>query len=360
MPCNCVIQVGNGPATTPSLVRQPYPRPDAIVRVDAIELRPHLVSMHFYDIYGGRLESEAEIPELRPGAPGTADWRLRIAQTAAPIDAAVAVGEEQLLPDVFARLVRAKDRFRLSFDDTGIFDVSLDGRTISWTPAPGADPELARVDLIGRVLSLAIHAGGDACLHASSVSIGGQAIAFLAPKGYGKSTLAISMVGGGAQLLTDDTLRLRLGDPPIAVPGMYSIRLRDDSAKFAQRPTSAEFDGKHLIDTWGDRELCPGEAPLVALYLLAPVAPSAERAAVVRRQLSPMHAMLGVAQQGKISALLGKTEGGVVARRIGALAAKVPVYRLEVSRSLDRLTDVVAQLHQWHHAAAEVSTAGAA
>src|SRR5262249_46876008 len=149
----------------------------------------------------------------------------------------------------------------------------------------------------------------------------------LAPKGYGKSTLAVSMLGAGAQLLTDDTLRLRLGDQPVAVPGMYSIRLRDDSAKHSQRPGTAEFDGKFLVDEWRDNELFPGEAPLDALYLLAPVRPSPDRPPVARRRLSPTEAVLGVAQHGKIALLLGKSEAGIVARRIGAVASKVPVYR---------------------------------
>jgi hypothetical protein len=315
--------------------------------------------MHFYEIYGGRLASEIDIPELRACEAGEVTWQLRVADRIPPIEAAVAVGEEQLLPTVFARLIRGADRFRLSFDDTGTFDVSLDGRDILWVPASGADHELARVDLIGRVLSLAIHAGGDVCLHASSVSIGGQAIAFLAPKGFGKSTLAVSMIAGGAQLLTDDTLRLRLADPPIAVPGMFSVRLREDSAAHVQRPTSAEFDGKRLVDEWRENELFPGEAPLVALYLLAPVQSGANRPAIARRELPPIQAMLGVTQQGKISMILGKTEGGVVARRMAALVGKVPVYRLEVARSLDRLEEVVTQLHQWHHAVEEPSTVGA-
>jgi hypothetical protein len=315
--------------------------------------------MNFYQIYGGRLESEIEIPELRIAEPGPADWRLRLAASVDVLADATPIGVEQLLPDVCARLSRASDRFRLTFEDTGTFDVSLDGCDITWTPAPGTDHELARVDLIGRVLALAIHAGGDVCLHASAVSIDGQAIAFLAPKGYGKSTLAISMVGGGARLLTDDTLRLRLADPPIAVPGMYSIRLRDDSAKHVQRPTTSEFDGKVRIEEWRDDELSAGEAPLAALYLLAPVSPAPDRPAVARRRLKPIEAMLGVAQQGKISMILGKTEGGTLARRMAILATRVPIYSLQVSRSLERLNEVVDQMHAWHCAAeAEATVAG--
>jgi hypothetical protein len=306
--------------------------------------------MGSYQIYGGCLESEIDLPELRSAATGSADWRLRVVDHCAPLAESVLIGEEQLLEHVTARLSRGADRFRLTFEDTGTFDVSLDGRDIAWCPTPGADRELARVDVLGRVMALAIHAGGDICLHASAVSVAGQAIAFLAPKGYGKSTLALSMLGAGAQLITDDTLRIRLGDSPIAVPGMYSIRLRGDSAERAKRSVTPEFDGKFLVDEWRDDELLPDEAPLAALYLLAPTKPSSDRPAVARHQLPTMHAMLGAAQQGKIAMLLGKTEGGIVARRMAALAARIPVYRLEVSRELDRVSEVADTVCSWHGA----------
>jgi hypothetical protein len=111
-----------------------------------------------------------------------------------------------------------------------------------------------------------------------------------------------------------------------------------------------EFDGKFLVDEWRDDELLPDEAPLAALYLLAPMKPSADRPAAARHQLPPMHAMLGAAQQGKIAMLLGKAEGGIVARRMAALAARIPVYRLEVSRELDRVGDVADTICSWHGA----------
>src|SRR5262245_23461903 len=138
--------------------------------------------MAHHRIYGGCLETEVEVSALPPSRPCRADWKVRRSEHLEPLLDPVHLGEERLVDTISARLERGSDRFRLTFDDTGTFDVSRDGRDISWVPAAGADPDLAQVDLLGRVLSLAIHASGDLCLHASAAVIDGNAIAFLGPK----------------------------------------------------------------------------------------------------------------------------------------------------------------------------------
>src|SRR5690242_5665752 len=102
--------------------------------------------MAYHKIYGGCLETEIAIQALPQSAPCRADWVIRQSQTSEPLLDPVRLGEERLVDAVTARLDRGADRFRVSFDDTGVFDVSLDGRDIVWIPAPGADPDLAQTD----------------------------------------------------------------------------------------------------------------------------------------------------------------------------------------------------------------------
>src|SRR6185436_12200791 len=71
-------------------------------------------------------------------------------------------------------------------------------------------------------------------LHASAVLIDGELVAFLAPSGTGKSSLAAAFVTDGAVLFADDLLAVRLGTPdgaPWAFPG--STRLRIPPATWA-------------------------------------------------------------------------------------------------------------------------------
>ena len=95
---------------------------------------------------------------------------------------------------------------------------------------------------MGRVLAIALHAAGDLCFHASAVTIGGTAMAFLGSKGMGKSTIAWALVRAGAKLITDDTLRVRLGPQLTAYPGVHELRLRPDVATYLPPdPLEARF-----------------------------------------------------------------------------------------------------------------------
>jgi len=309
------------------------------------------VSMAEYEIFGGRLRSDMVLPELREVKPGSANWTFRVAQERPPLLDPVALGEERLVDAVSVRLERDADRFRLSFDDTGTFDVGVDGADITWYPLANSSIDLVRVDLLGRVLSLAVHAQGDLSLHASAVEHGGKAVAFLGSKGRGKSTLALSLVGAGARLLTDDTLRLRLDEPCIATPGLHSARLWDDSANVLGRRDAAQVEpdgGKLVVDQLGESELSRDSVPLEALYVLVPVVGDAASAPVRRRALAPLAATLGIIPHAKIAPLLGKAEAGVVMDRVACLVRTVPVYALEVSRDLNRVTEVARTLLEWH------------
>ena len=309
--------------------------------------------MAHHRIYGGCLETEVTISALPNSEPCRADWRFRRSEHLDPLLDPVRLGEERLVDTVSVRLERGADRFRLTFDDTGTFDVSLDGSEIAWRPAAGADADLAQVDLLSRVLSLAIHASGDLCLHASAVVVDGSAIAFLGPKGFGKSALAMALVANGAALLTDDTLRLKLAPRALATPGPHSIRLWNDVADQLGRRSAMvpEPDGGKLVGrSLPDDEVTDATAPLASLYLLAPMHPSPERASVHRTLLPSVEATLGVIQHAKIALLLGKNEGARLLQQAASLVSTTPVFRLEVARDLAQLPDAAKQVMAWHRA----------
>src|SRR4051812_16027302 len=129
--------------------------------------------MTFYAVFGGILQSDIDFPELTAIDGDRPNWTLRRHSSLPPLTHAVMVGEEELVGGVSARLERTPDRFRLSFDDTGTFDVARDGSSIAWLPAANAKAAVVRADVLGRVLAVALHAAGDLCLHASAAAIGG-------------------------------------------------------------------------------------------------------------------------------------------------------------------------------------------
>ena len=61
-----------------------------------------------------------------------------------------------------------------------------------------------------------------------------------------------------------------------------------------------------------------------------------------------MEAALSLATHTKITDLVSHLEEGKMLRWISQVVARVPVYRLEVSRDLERLPSVAEQIVSWH------------
>jgi hypothetical protein len=263
------------------------------------------------------------------------------------------VGEEELVGGVSARLERTPDRFRLSFDDTGTFDVARDGSSIAWLPAPNAKAAVVRADVLGRVLAVALHAAGDLCLHASAAAIGGRAVAFVEPRGYGKSTLTMALVAAGARLVADDTLRLTVNRPHVAL-AVPSLRLcADTAARFGVGAHSA-LPGDKLVVR--DAPV-PTEhwLPIDAIYVLAPRAAAAGVPAVRRERLRSLEATLAVVRHGKIAALLGGVEAASVLPRASAVARAIPIFALEIKRDLALVEMAAEQIAGWYDEAGAVA-----
>ena len=302
-----------------------------------------------YSVYGHILSTDIAFPELR-AAEGPPSWTLRRGDGEPPPKPGVEVGRDDVGAGVQATLVRTRDGFRLTFDDTGTFDVESGGGELLWYPRVDSDPELSRIDLLGRVLAVAAHMRGGVCLHGSAVSIEDSAVAFLAPKGYGKSTLALALVQDGAKLMTDDTLPIDIGDTISARPGVHSVRLWRDSASHFEglgQPrlsTSRKENFDALPDAWLMREA----RPLGAIYLLSPPTGGAGAPVVRRRLLAPIEATIGLVTHSKLGALLGKEESGRVLVHVGTVTSRVPVYALEVTRDLPRVREAAAEIRGWH------------
>jgi hypothetical protein len=301
--------------------------------------------MTCYEVFGGVLQSDIEFPELPASARVRPDWTLRRREALVPLSDAVVIGVEDLVGGVAARLERGGDRFRLRFDDTGSFDIARDGARIDWYPLPGASPTVVRADVLGRVLSVALHAAGDLCLHASAAAIGGKAIALVGARGYGKSTLTMALVANGGHLVADDTVRIS-GAPPRAAVAVPSLRLREDAAARFAVDLEPEVGDKVIVR---DAPVAPERwLVLDAIYVLMPRAPSGAATLVRRERLGSLEATLALVRHGKIAPLLGGQEAASVLPRASAIANVVPVFALEIARDLERVGDVARMLAAWH------------
>lgn len=314
-----------------------------------------------YDVYGAVLESGIDFPELPPSTTSaTARWSFDAVGALPAMRSPVTLGDDHIYGAVHARYSQHADGHRIHVDDTGTFDIDSDRRRLRWEERGDAWPDFVRSHLTGRVIATALYLDGLLPLHGSAVETANGVIGFLAPKGYGKSTLALALTHAGARLVTDDTLPIELPmregdhdrDHPRAVvrawPGVHSIRLKDDSVRALDtaRPAIGTNEGKHIItELPGDRRMTQ-PTPLIALYLLDPVHP--EGADVSWVALPSVLAAMSVVAHVKIGKMLGTAAAPVMLERAAAIARQVPVRRLQMPRDLTRLEAVARTILTWH------------
>lgn len=303
-----------------------------------------------YSLFGGVLRSDLDFPDLTPCYARYARWRLTRLDIPLTVHEPTPLGTEEVHAGVNVSLYRTDRAFRLVFDDTGAFDVSFDGRDIQWYAPPSPVLEAVRSDVLGRVLALALQLQGVTPLHGSSVAIGTEAIAFLAPKYHGKSTTAAALVSRGATLLADDMVAATHTRPPRILPGIPGVQLWPDSADRIGRDAANERRtlASKIYFAWERASPTLHTAfPFAAAYVLSPFADDPSRE-IRRERLSTPEAALALLGHTKIGALLGQDWRATVLRQLAELAALLPVYRLEIPRDYDRLNSVAETLWAWH------------
>ena len=121
-----------------------------------------------------------------------------------------------------------------------------------------------------QTLPLAAVLQGLEVLHASAVALDGAAVAFTAPSGAGKSSLAAHLVAAGATFVADDVLAVEARDGVVeAHPGprrtsvsARELRAMTRSGRTRLGPRAGTADGKLLLEP----EVASGPHALALLY----------------------------------------------------------------------------------------------
>jgi hypothetical protein len=322
---------------------------------DPIDSDPEVVTIspQRYQIFGGSLRSDLEFPILPPARSiGAPTWTLHTKSAPAPECAAAPSVVEQLGESLDVAVTRTATGLRITYSDTGVYDVTRDGGTITWYRPSDADEVNARLDIVGTLLPFALHLTDRLVLHGSSVAFDGGAVAFLAPSGTGKSTLAMGLTTAGARFLSDDAVPVRIdGAGAFAAPGVPSPRFREDSFKrFSDLLPSAAIPscGKlTMSERLGDDLVETREQPLAAIYVLRPVQPEAG-ARATRIAMPPIAATMALVQNAKLAKLLWGEESERLLHLVAEVSRRVPIWTLDVPRDLDLLPGVVERLLEWH------------
>ena len=125
---------------------------------------------------------------------------------------------------------RTGSGYLVRFPGLADFLVSADGYAASCSPVPGVGDAVQQHLYLNQVRPLMLSRQGCLAFHASAVAVPEGAVAFAAPSGRGKSTLAAAFATAGHRFLTDDGLHLEREGAGFAVlPSHPSIRLWNDS-----------------------------------------------------------------------------------------------------------------------------------
>lgn len=222
--------------------------------------------MYSYATFGIAIDSEFPLPGLtaRIGA-GSGGGTPVVVRTVTGPSSAEASGETFY----WASLNRTEAVFAPR--GVGVFRASS-GRSITVSPAPGADPDLLRLYLVGQVLPALLYQRGKLVLHASVVSFGGAVAAFVGQSGSGKSSIAAALYAAGHNLIADDTGVVELTDADCMIlPGSPELKLDPDIASWVALDQGSSHElhaavSKRVFPM--SRRLGSTPLPLRAIYVL--------------------------------------------------------------------------------------------
>lgn len=181
-------------------------------------------------------------------------------------------------------------------------------------------------------------------LHASAVAREGEAVAFAAPSGRGKSTLAATCCAVGASLLTDDVLRLEAAERGEirAWPGTRELRLREDAGGLADRFPAGRVrrtsDGRTGVRPPG---FAAGPVPLRAI-----VVPRPDRGAgrLTVERLSPTRALVEILSATRVVGWAEKERRRRQFRFLERIVRCVPVHRVRLPWSVPLAPGLVKEM----------------
>jgi hypothetical protein len=209
--------------------------------------------------------------------------------------------------------------------------------------------EDAATYLLGPVLGLLLRLRGVTCLHASAVSFGDRAIAFVGSEGAGKSTTAAMLAQKGYAVVSDDVVALTERQGAFYVyPAYPYLCLWSDSVTIVYGPEkklpsfSASWD-KRLLSLAGNQLKFEAQPlPLGAIFVLGERSSLAN--APLIESLSPKDSLLSLVANSFATNLLDNEMRAREFEFFGGMIQTVPVQRLtphEDPSQIGRLCDVV-------------------
>lgn len=232
-----------------------------------------------------------------------------------------------------------KDWLRFWIDPTG--------ETVSYRVKEERYPTAFEAYVANFAMSACLMLQGEEMLHSTVISFRGSVVGFLGDSGAGKSTFTAYLLGLGADLVTDDMLRLtEAGSEMYAEPGPPRLKLFESTAKrhlpwLVNKGRWNPVSEKYLFDT-GEQTIVRPRVPLDYLVLLTYPLDGSSGAITVRKLegLELFQTFTASTMSFRMQTRERLARQFAFANR---LAQKIPVYALHYPRRHDIFTEA------WRH-----------
>lgn len=285
--------------------------------------------MNWYRAYGLVIASDRKIDGFGPCEEAPADVTIRSGPEARAQLASIKPSDMTLHP---------------APDGGWIFNVPdlctfwmRDGRQIFVSPVPDAKPAHVTLYLLGSAMGMILHQRGLHALHAATVAIGGEAIAFVGEQGAGKSTLAALMAKAGHAVLGDDTIALSTGQQ--VWPGATTFKLWGDVLPLVDLPRGPRVSNRM------EKFFVQNSHAATQPHALSAVVSIAYGTTLSVERVAPLAAIDMIAHHSyrpEYVPLLGRQADHFA--QCAALAGAIPVWRMTRPRDLRQAPTCVAYL----------------
>lgn len=219
-----------------------------------------------------------------------------------------------------------------------------EGREIIVDILSSASEELIRPLILNAGIGIILHQRGMLPLHASAVSVAGDAIVFLGTPGAGKSTTAAALYHKGHQLLSDEVVAIRIQEDKAWVFAACPIlRLMPDAVQsfgddYKSLPKVHPAEEKRIQKA--QRDFSPGQYPLRRIYIMG------QDSENKIKPMEPQDAFVELIRHSYTVNLLKTSGASTHLIQCAKLIEDVPVKRLNRSRDLTQLPQVVQMIEE--------------
>ena len=297
-----------------------------------------------YALYNVAFSSDVQL--ALPPAPAELATRFEISEVWPDQPRPSGDAVTQSVEDEWTALhIFASGAMEIEWKDWLTLRVSPDGRTVKYRVEEETYPTAFEAYIANFAISAAMLLQGEETLHATVIKYEGCGIGLLGDSGAGKSTLAAHLLGLGADLVTDDMLRITETDGALfAEPGQPRLKLMKEAAErhfggAADRGRWNPLSEKYLFDT---HDLTAPRARQ-RLDLLVWLAPPDEKQpeVILLKQLAGLELFKVLAGSTMNAKLQTPDRLTRQLRYTEWVGVKTPVYELRYPRRHDVFTAVV-------------------